>query len=183
MMNDEFKKFIIHHLSFIIHYLSFVVFIMKLISENIIDLVAEKLDEGSDAAYEKACEDFSKQQPAVFSYLFSEDIALLTEDEREYLLYLALIIWKSVVKAVKKVPVVTALRIDQAEEDNWALLEPVKSNRFTDKADVFFKNYPQEDLLAFVEDMLTDDENSEVTKEGREPMFVALKTVIDVFCV
>jgi hypothetical protein len=88
-----------------------------------------------------------------------------------------------VVKAAKKVPVVTALRIDQAEEDNWALLEPVKSKRFSDKADVFFKNYPQEDLLAFVEDMLTDDENTEVTKEGREPMFVALKTIIDVFCV
>jgi hypothetical protein len=31
--------------------------------------------------------------------------------------------------------------------------------------------------------MLTDDENSEVTKEGREPMFVAMKTIIDVFCV
>jgi hypothetical protein len=172
----------IYHSSFIIS-----CFIMKLISENIIDLVAEKLDEGSDAAYDKACEEFSKQQPAVFSYLFSEDIALLTEDEREYLLYLALIIWKSVVKATaksgKKVPVVTALRIDQAEEDNWALLEPVKSKRFSDKADVFFKNYPQEDLLAFVEDMLTDDENTDVTKEGREPMFVALKTIIDVFCV
>ena len=171
--------FIIYHSSFIIHHF----FIMKLISENIIDSVAEKLDEGSDAAYDKACEDFSKQQPAVYSYLFSEDIALLTEDEREYLLYLALIIWKSVLKVAKKMPVVTALRIDQAEEDNWALLEPVKSKRFSDKADVFFKKYPQEDLLAFVEDMLTDDENSEVTKEGREPMFVALKTVIDVFCV
>jgi hypothetical protein len=71
---------------------------MKLISENSIEAVAEKLDEGSDAAYEKAVEDFSKQQPAVFSYLFSEDIALLTEDEREYLLYLALVIWKSVLK-------------------------------------------------------------------------------------
>ena len=59
--------FIIYHSSFIIHHF----FIMKLISENIIDSVAEKLDEGSDAAYDKACEDFSKQQPAVYSYLFS----------------------------------------------------------------------------------------------------------------
>ena len=38
----------------------------------------------------------------------------------------------------------------------------------------------QEDLLAFVEDNLVEDEDSVVTKEGREPMFVALKSVIDV---
>jgi hypothetical protein len=63
------------------------------------------------------------------------------------------------------------------------MLEPVKSKPFQHKADVFFKDYPQEDLLAFVEDALADDEDSEVTKEGREPMFVALKTIIDVFCV
>jgi hypothetical protein len=137
---------------------------MKLISENSIEAVAEKLDEGSDAAYEKAVEDFSKQQPAVFSYLFSEDIALLTEDEREYLLYLALVIWKSVLKTAKKLAPVSTSRLDAAEEDNWAMLEPVKSKPFQHKADVFFKDYPQEDLLAFVEDALADDEDSEVTK-------------------
>ena len=48
--------------------------------------------------------------------------------------------------------------------------------------DVFFENYQQEDLLAFVEDSLIDDEDEIVTKVGREPMFVALKSIIDCLC-
>ena len=46
--------------------------------------------------------------------------------------------------------------------------------------DVFFEDYAQEDMLAFVEDNLVEDEDSTITKEGREPIFVALKSVIDV---
>jgi len=48
--------------------------------------------------------------------------------------------------------------------------------------DIFFKNYFQEDLLAFVEDSLIEEEEGLVTKVGREPMFVALKSIIDVWC-
>ena len=54
------------------------------------------------------------------------------------------------------------------------------AKRFRDRMDIFFENYSQEDLLAFVEDNLVEDEDSLVTKEGREPMFVALKSVIDI---
>ena len=60
-------------------------------------------------------------------------------------------------------------------------LETVKSNNSRDRMTVFFDDSDQEDLLAFVEDALVeDDEDSVVTKEGREPIFVALKTVIDI---
>jgi len=49
--------------------------------------------------------------------------------------------------------------------------------------DIFFKDYPQEDLLAFAEDALTEDDDSPVTAEGREPMMVFLKTAIDVMAI
>jgi hypothetical protein len=68
-----------------------------------------------------------------------------------------------------------------AEEKNWELLESITAKRFRDRLDVFFKDNKQTDLLAFVEDMLLDEEDELLTKEGREPMFVILKSIIDCF--
>ena len=42
----------------------------------------------------------------------------------------------------------------------------------------FFENSSQEDLLAFIEDSLLEEEEDLVTKVGREPMFIALKCEI-----
>ncbi|MEO0876376.1 MAG: hypothetical protein AAFY48_17390, partial [Bacteroidota bacterium] len=44
----------------------------------------------------------------------------------------------------------------------------------------FFKQHPaEEELLALVEDAILDDDESPVTNEGREPIFVSLKSIID----
>ena len=56
------------------------------------------------------------------------------------------------------------------------------AKKFRERLDVFFQDYFQEDLLAFVEDSLSEEEEEMVTKIGREPMFVALKTIIDCWC-
>ncbi|MFK8104727.1 MAG: hypothetical protein AB8G15_19570, partial [Saprospiraceae bacterium] len=72
--------------------------------------------------------------------------------------------------------------LEEKEEDNWEKLENVPAGSFRDRLDVFFKDYPQEDLLAFAEDALVEEEEDSdinLTKEGKELMFVALKTIID----
>ncbi|HMN89044.1 MAG TPA: hypothetical protein PKE68_03425 [Saprospiraceae bacterium] len=49
-----------------------------------------------------------------------------------------------------------------------------------DRLNVFFDQYLQEDLLAFIEEALADDDDDPiVTKEAREGMFVVLKTLTD----
>ena len=113
-------------------------------------------------------------------YVFSEDFDLLTQEERELLLYLMLVIWQSILRDGGEMEPVSKLALEDAEEHNWELLETVKSNNFRDRMTVFFDDSDQEDLLAFVEDNLVEDEDSVVTKEGREPIFVALKSVIDI---
>ena len=63
------------------------------------------------------------------------------------------------------------------------MLENNTAKKFRDRLDPFFENTQQEDLVAFAEDAVTedlDDPESLVTKEGREPIFVALATMIDV---
>jgi hypothetical protein len=146
------------------------------VSEAIIDSILERLE---TADFEKEIERLGKNQPAIMGYVFSEDFDLLTNDEREWMLYLMLVLWESVEK-VKNIPTLNKKAIEAAEERNWELLDAVTSPTFRDRMNVFFNDSEQEDLLAFIEDSLVEDDDSIVTKEGREPMFVALKSVVDV---
>ena len=147
------------------------------ISETIIDNIVEALEQ---VDFEQEITNFTEEYPVLIEYWGAEDFALLTQDERELMLYVLLVLVKSVEKAKGKLPPLSNESLENAEEKNWERLDNVTAKRFRDRMDVFFDNYPQEDLLAFVEDNLVEDEDSIVTKEGREPMFVALKSVIDV---
>lgn len=152
---------------------------MTFISEEIIDGVAEALALQPEK-YELLVEEFQQKQPELMAFIISEDSSFLTEEERDHLLYLSLIIWESTKQQIADIPLIKAEEIGKAEDANWKKLEEVKARSFRERMDVFFVDYPQEDLLAFVEDTLIPDEESPITKEGREPLFVALKTLIDV---
>lgn len=152
---------------------------MKFVSEDILDDIVERFDD-SDSAYEQAVETMEREQPILMGYLFSEEFEAFTQDEKEYLLLLSTIIWTAVKESNGEIAQVTEKDIADAEEQNWAKLEDVTAQRFHERMDVFFTDYSQEDLLAFVEDALVeDDEDPIVSKEAREAMFVTLKTVID----
>ncbi len=150
------------------------------ISEDMIDAVVLKLE---TADFEQEVAIFGEKQPVLLGYVLSEDFELLTNEEREWLLYLVLVLYQAIESGDKKIGPLSKNDLETAEEANWARLETVTAKRFRDRMTPFFEGYPQEDLLAFVEDSLTEDEEDTenfLTKEGREPMFVALKSVIDV---
>jgi hypothetical protein len=151
---------------------------MTFIPETTIDKAAERLNE-EEGAYETAVEDLRRQQPVLLSYLFSENFEAFTAREQEFLLYLALVIFRAAEQERGLLPAVTERQLSEVEEHNWGLLQGVSSSRFHERLDVFFQDSPQEDLLAFVEDALSDDSDDIVTKEGREAMFVSLKSIID----
>jgi len=74
-------------------------------------------------------------------------------------------------------------QIGEAEEANYAILEASTSQKFRDRLNDFFEGSPQEDLLAFAEEAVLEDEDEAdalVSKEAREPIFVAVKTLVDV---
>ena len=154
---------------------------MKLISENIIDAITEEIG-SSEASFKKAVMELRKEQPAVTAYIFSENFDLFTQAEKEYFLFLVLVIFESIKREVKTLEEITADNLGKYEEINWQLLGDVTAKKFKERMDIFFKNYFQEDLLAFVEDSLIEEEEELVTKVGREPMFVALKSIIDAWC-
>ena len=156
---------------------------MQFVSEKIIDAAIDGLEELDDEQYEQRMEAFAEAQPVIFAWLFSEQFELLTEDEKGYLQYLALIVWLSVTKVNGETDAVSEEQIGEAEERNFETLEKSTAKKFRDRLDPFFEGSTQEDLLAFAEEAVLeaeDDPESLVSKEGREPIFVALKTMIDV---
>lgn len=151
------------------------------IAEQAIDEVTAILSQNEEQ-YDLAIIELQSKQPILFSYWLSESFKLLTEEEKAYLLYLGLVIWKAIDSEFTETPVLFSEDIEEIEEKNWTLFNESKARKFREKLDTFFDKYPQEDLLAFVEDALVEDEDSFVTKEGKELLFIGLKTTIDALC-
>ncbi|MEM6964038.1 MAG: hypothetical protein AAF573_04665 [Bacteroidota bacterium] len=154
---------------------------MKFISESVIESCAEQIG-ASAQNFEAALVALNDDQPIIAAFVFSENFALFTQAEKELLLFVVLVIHQSIKKERGPMQIVSAEALGKREEKNWETMSKVTAKKFRDRLDVFFENYAQEDLLAFVEDSLTEEEEELVTKVGREPMFVALKSIIDAMC-
>jgi hypothetical protein len=158
---------------------------MNFVSETAIDKVIDDLDKLNEDQYEQRMEDFAAAQPVVIAYLFNEENThLLTEDEKGFLHYICLICWVAFERENGPCPAIGEEQLGEAEEANYAVLENSTQKAFRKRVDPFFEGYPQEDLLAFVEEAVLEDEDDPdaiVTKEGREAVFVAAKTVLDCF--
>jgi len=153
-----------------------------MITEADIDALHDEMarQQGLD---EKLLSRFANQQPHITGWLLGEDFSLLTEEEQDYLFFIAMCIYEVCSRKHGNREEVDGDTIREAEEANWALLESSIAKTFRDRMDVFFDATEQEDLLAFIEDSLTEDDEEQdtiVTKIGREPMFVALKSIVDV---
>lgn len=149
-----------------------------MISAQAIDAAVAWLDE-SDNHYEQTLLELQEGHPVLLSYLFSETFDAFTQREKEFALYLALVLYQAVRSEREQVPPITEEQLSQAEERNWKLLQDARSKHFHERLDVFFENSPQEELLAFLEDALSDDSDGWVTIEGREALYISLKSIVD----
>jgi hypothetical protein len=155
---------------------------MKIVTAAAIDAAIEELEDLSEDRYEQQMQAFAEAQPVVIAYLFSDSFELLSEEERGYLQYLALIAWRAIERENGRIEPVSEEQIGEAEERNYEMLENAQGAKFSDRLETFFEGYAQEDLLAFAEEAVIEEEGEEdalVTREGRETLFVALKTLID----
>ncbi len=151
---------------------------MQFVSEAIIDDVVVFMDKNQDQL-ESLVEQLHEEQPVIFGYIFSENLTILHQEEREFVLFLLLIIISASKKVNGEFSTIDINDFEVAEEQNWSLLEETSAKSFRDRLDVFFDQTEQEDLLAFIEDTLSDSEDGLASKEGREVVFVFLKSVID----
>jgi len=149
-----------------------------MVTESTIEEVLESFVNDSEA-YEESLSDLMDRQPALLAFLAQESNDVLTEEEKDVLWYIILIIITSTRRFGLSVGVLSDVDLGNNEEANWELLQAQAKGSFREKITPFFEDYTQEDLLAFVEDTLELDDDSPVTSVGRDVIFVSAKTVID----
>ena len=152
---------------------------MKFVEESIIDSVAVRIGT-SERERQQAIKSLESEQPTLLAYLFSENFKVFLPQEREYILFLVLVVLESVKEATQQtIPTISEEALSLAEEANWEKMQQINAKRFRERLDVFFEDTPQEDLLAFIEDALVDEEEGLLSKVGREPIFIVLKSIVD----
>lgn len=134
-----------------------------------IELVSAKVDEN--------ILDFVAAEKGFTGYLLGEDFHLLSETEKETMLFIHLVIYRSILAEEKGVSF-DPEKFQETEDKNWEQFNE-KGKSWSEKMDIIFKEYPEEELLAFTEDMLNDDSISDL---ARELIFITAKSYIDVRC-
>lgn len=150
---------------------------MPFVREDTIEKVMDSIQQGPEI--KEQWNAFAEKENDISEFLFSSSFEILTKKERDYLLFLSLVIYTSA-KEFFPDRKVYLKKIEKAEEQNWEAWSKHKTGSFKERLDPFFESTDQEDLLALIEDALFYDEDEMLTKVGREPMFIALKTLVDV---
>ncbi|HMQ47078.1 MAG TPA: hypothetical protein PKA00_06395 [Saprospiraceae bacterium] len=153
-----------------------------MITEKNIEAAADKFDR-SEKAFEQAALSFEQKQPVLHAYLLSEHFDLFTEEEKDYAHYLLMVAWQAILDAGLQAAQVDEGRLANAEEHNWALFQQGPDAPFRRKLDIFYEKTKEEDLLAFLEDAFTeeveDDDELPFTREGRDALFITVKSMVD----
>lgn len=151
--------------------------ISTIISEDQIDRIIESL--ANPAQVEAMMLSLEQEAPGYLAYVFSEDTKMLGPAEQDALTFIIATFWKCTTQSQWTNPELSEDEISEIEEKNWDLLQQGKGD-FREKLNVFFDNFSQEDMLAFIEDMLMDEEQEAISKEGKEHIFIICKTFLDI---
>ena len=155
---------------------------MEFIKEAKIEQTLILLEQGENAIAEGFTE-FGLEQPAFVQFIASENFKILKEKEYDLLIFILVVIYqssKSDQESPILYPTIEAELIESMDEENWEVYNEEGSQNYSKALDIYFKEYPQEDLLAFVEDSLVEDEEDEtITTVGREIIFITAKTLVD----
>ncbi len=133
--------------------------------DKVVDLVSENV--------EIKIHEFVTGEREFSGYLLGEDFKLLTEDEKQTMLFIHMVLFFCL--SAKEDSTFDPDRFQELEDNNWKFFNE-QGRSWEEKTEKIFKNYPEEDLLAFVEDMLNDDEISSLSQEL---IFITAKSYID----
>ena len=139
-----------------------------MITEDIIEGNIEFINGDTDLAIL----DFVQKEKDFSAYLLGDDFHLLSDNEKETLLFVHVVLHKSMESLEEDFDAET---FQEIEEKNWNIIDD-KSKNWEEKVNFMFDGYAEEDLLAFTEDMINDDDISQLAKEL---IFVTAKSYID----
>jgi len=112
------------------------------------------------------------------NYLNSDVFTSLNDDEKRILFFCCEVLYNATRLSKNEAPEINLDQFFANEENNWSVREDYSS--WSETKDIFFKDSPEEDLLAFVEDILADDEES-LSEISKEIIFITSKSLIESF--
>jgi len=124
------------------------------------------------------------EQPFILTYLAAlvEDDEDFTEEGKDILFTLTMLIWQSMLSVRPDLPTVPMETIEEMEEKNLKILdsmEDISDDEFFEKTLQILDNYPQTELLSFISEYLMENENMVLDEDGL--IFIYLKIIIDSF--
>lgn len=146
------------------------------ILESTIEAVCTRFDTTEKLA--QAIDNLGQDQPHIAAYLKPENHKLLTEEEYGLLWFMTVVVVQSYEDTFGPARTLSQKQIGEAEEQLWATMNEQKAKNFRDKLNVFFDQIPEEEILAFVEDNLIDDDDEIVSPAGREYLFVGCVAIL-----
>lgn len=145
-----------------------------MITEKQIEVNLEKVNQFDDINLDP----FIEEQSEFLSYIKSEIAPSLLEEELKLFLFCISVIYNSIREENDNNELTFEIEeFETNDELNWGQRD--KSTSFEKSKDLLFENYTEEDLLAFVEDLIADDEDEQLSDVGKEIIFLNAKSYID----
>lgn len=144
-----------------------------MVREEQIERVLQNIDEAEKGVNEI----LAKHQSAATNFFvhLSTEAYILSDEEKDYLSGMIAVILESSGFNSSKIQ---GNDWSEIEDQNWSEFENFRSLK--DYFDVVFKDYPEEDLLAYIEDSLAEEEEDFISNAGREYILIKTKTLVDI---
>jgi hypothetical protein len=157
---------------------------MVQITDQVIDLINDRIQRMDEDQISKVWDAFAKDQPAVVGYVLGESRELQEPDAREDVAYVLTIILLSFRELALGIPAITETEFEKAFNEEFDEMEEVFNDGF-DEADAMaiMDAFCQPDLLQFAAATIyseddEEEEGSNFTEEEAGLFIVIFKTVI-----
>ena len=141
-----------------------------IVSEKTLNGILDQLD--TDSAYHETLSDqFHKVFEDYFIYLEQEIFSILKAPEADLLLFIHYVVTEAYRKSDLSISAFELHSFFDMEEDMWAQYEEESKKGFRDRISPTFTKLDEEELLAFVEDLLlesSEEEEIQVSATGRD---------------
>lgn len=129
-------------------------------------------------------DNLGKEQPYMLTYLMATGNDILTQPERETLLFMGVMVWQIVSKSISKYPEIDITMLYDKETKNLSMLEYLAGEPetdFLDTVELIMTNYHQAELLQYTIDQLLEqpEKGVELSDENIGMIVIYLKTIID----
>ncbi|MGK7395140.1 MAG: hypothetical protein ACNS62_11250 [Candidatus Cyclobacteriaceae bacterium M3_2C_046] len=154
---------------------------MRRITDIDIDETQDILDNLPEEKLEHLIIDMGESQPYILAYLMAVEHDTFSEEEREFLLYMGIMIWKAAGGKNYQTKV-SDVDIETAEEMNLKMLEYLLVENdagFQDFVSNLLNSYHQSSLLKFVVTSIMEEQSGHFDEENFGALFITLKTIID----